>query len=126
MKEVVKLIREKVHFTYEFWDLGSCFFIAPLKYDESMIAKRWNEKSKIFFGALKDAYAETDPFSFTEVEKTFKKLAESSDIKPGEVMPLFRVLLIGLANGPALFEMVVLLGKDEVVNRLSAAISKLN
>ena len=91
-----------------------------------MIAKRWNEKSKFFFGALKDAYAETDPFSFTEVEKTFKQLAESFEIKPGEVMPLFRVLLIGLANGPALFEMVVLLGKDEVVNRLSAAISKLN
>ena len=67
-----------------------------------------------------------DQFSLSEVEKTFKQLAEASGIKPGEVMPLFRVLLIGLANGPALFEMVVLLGKDEVVKRLSAAINRLN
>ena len=125
-KEVVKLIREKVHFTNEFWDLASCFFIAPVSYDENIIAKRWNEKAKFFYIALKEEYSLIDQFSLSEVEKTFKQLAESSGIKPGEVMPLFRVLLIGLANGPALFEMVVLLGKDEVIKRLSAAITKLN
>ena len=124
-KEVVKLIREKVHFTHEFWDLGSCFFIAPLSYDEAVISKRWNEKSKDFFISLKEAFFKIEQFSFTEVEKTFKQVAETSGIKPGEVMPLFRVLLIGLANGPALFEMVGLLGKDEVIERLGNAINKL-
>ena len=125
-KEVVKLIREKVHFTNEFWDLASCFFIAPVSYDENIIAKRWSEKAKFFYIALKEEYSKIVQFSLPEVEKTFKQLAESSGIKPGEVMPLFRVLLIGLANGPALFEMVVLLGKEEVIKRLSAAISRLN
>ena len=126
IQEVVKLIRGKAHFTNEFWNQGSCFFIAPVHYDESMIAKRWNEKSKTFFVSLNEAYTKLEEFSFVEVERVFKQLAEASGVKPGEVMPLFRVLLIGLANGPALFEMVALLGKDEVLKRVSAAIDKLN
>ena len=125
IKEVVKLIREKVHFTNELWDLGSCFFIAPVQYDENMITKRWNEKSKLFFISLKEEYSKIEQFSFTMLELTFKQLSETSGIKQGEVMPLFRVLLIGLANGPALFEMVGLLGKDEVIRRLGNAINKL-
>lgn len=125
IKEVVTLIREKVHFTSELWDLGSCFFIAPVQYDENMINKRWNEKAKIFFISLKEIYSTSKLFSVIEVENIFKQLAEKTGVKPGEVMPLFRVLLIGLANGPALFEMVALLGKDEVIKRLENAINTL-
>ena len=125
MKEIVKLLREKVHFPSEFWDLGSCFFIAPSQYDETMIAKRWNEKTRKFYIDLQKTYSGIDEFTFTNVENAFKQLAETSGIKTGEVMPLFRVLLIGVANGPALFEMVVILGKDEALRRISAAIDKL-
>lgn len=123
--EVVKLIREKVQFTNEFWDKGSCFFIAPVQYDEIMISKRWNEKAKSFFISLQDAYSKASQFTCVDAENIFKQLAETTGIKPGEIMPLFRVLLIGLANGPALFEMVALLGKDEVIKRLDRAINKL-
>ena len=124
-KEVVKLLREKIHFVNELWDLGKFFFIRPLQYDVAMISKRWNEKTKNFFMSVKDAYSKTDNFSFTEVEKIFKQISESSGIKPGEVMPLFRVLLIGLSSGPGLFETVIILGKDEVVKRLENAFLKL-
>lgn len=125
LKEVVKLIREKVHFTNEFWEIGSCFFIAPVAYDETTIAKRWNEKSKNFFISLTEIYSKSKLFSVIEVENSFKQLVEKTGVKPGEVMPLFRVLLIGLANGPALFEMVVILGNEEVIKRLTSAINKL-
>jgi len=37
-------------------------------------------------------------------------------------MQLFRVLVTGLAAGPALFEAIEVLGKDEVVKRLEKAL----
>jgi glutamyl-tRNA synthetase len=125
MKEVVRLTREKVHFVHEFWDLSYFFFVAPENYDEAVISKRWNEKSKTFFQSLKEAYNNSQKFDAVELENIFKNVATENNIKPGEVMQLFRVLLSGLANGPILFDMASLLGKEEVGNRLSTALDKL-
>jgi len=126
VKEIVKLLREKVHFANEFWDLGSFFFIAPVKYDEAMITKRWNEKTRNFFNVVKEEFKRADSFTIADLEIKFKELATQMEIKPGEVMPLFRVLLIGSANGPALFDMIVILGKEEVTKRLEKAVNTLS
>ncbi len=124
--KIVRLLREKVHFVYEFWELGSFFFIAPLNYDEAMIAKRWNDKSRNFFGIVRDEFKKTEDYTIAGLETKFKELAAAMEIKPGEVMPLFRVLLIGLANGPALFDTIFILGKDEVTRRLDKAMKQLS
>ena len=41
-------------------------------------------------------------------------------------MQLFRVCLSGVGGGPVLFDMVELLGKDEVVKRLENALAKVS
>ncbi len=59
------------------------------------------------------------------METLFKKTAEVNGIPSGSVMQLFRVIITGMAAGPALFETVELLGKDEVVKRINTALEKL-
>lgn len=120
---VCKLIKEKGNFLNEFWSLGSFFFVAPEKYDTEVIKKRWNENSAKFIKEIAEALKALTPFTTAETEKTFKATAEKLAINPGHVMQLFRVCLSGLGGGPALFEMVELLGKDEVVKRLEKAVS---
>jgi glutamyl/glutaminyl-tRNA synthetase len=39
-------------------------------------------------------------------------------------MQLLRVLITGVAGGPQLFDMLALIGKDEVLNRMKTALSK--
>jgi glutamyl-tRNA synthetase len=119
--QVVRLIKEKANFTTDFWQLGSFFFIPPAAYDAEVMKKRWNEKSKGFIKSLAEAYAGLGDFSARTAEETFKSTAESAGIKTGEVMQLFRVCVSGAGGGPALFEMVELLGKQEVCARLTAA-----
>jgi glutamyl-tRNA synthetase len=126
VQQVVKLTREKIHFVNEIWNLSSYFFIAPVKFEEAVIAKKWNENAKKFFINLNDAYSKADALSIENAEAIFKQLAESAGVKPGEYMQLHRVLLIGVAAGPGLFETVAILGKDEVVRRLSFALKNLN
>ncbi|HTB32019.1 MAG TPA: glutamate--tRNA ligase family protein, partial [Bacteroidia bacterium] len=122
---VCHLIKEKAHFVSEFWEIGGFFFIAPDKYDEGVVQKRWNPTTKAFFGLLKDALQNLTDFTHLNIEALFKKTAEENGVAPGSVMQLFRVLVTGMAAGPALFETVELLGGDEVVKRISTALEKL-
>ena len=41
-------------------------------------------------------------------------------------MQLLRVLITGVAGGPQLFDMLALIGKDEVIKRLELALQKNN
>ena len=62
-------------------------------------------------------------FTGAEAEAKFKELAAASNIKPGEVLQLFRVMVSGLPAGVDLFPMVELLGNEEVSNRINKSLS---
>ncbi len=126
VKEVVRLTREKIHFCNEFWSMSSFFFIAPLSFDQGVISKKWNEKTRLFFEKLSPAVNDCADLSIQALEEIFPRLAAEAGVKQGEVMQLCRVLLTGLAGGPLLFDMIVLLGKSEVVKRINFALKNLS
>lgn len=123
--KVISLIKEKAFFANEFWSLGNFFFQQPESYDKDVIKKRWNENSAKFFTELKNAFNALSSFTAAETENTFKATAEKMGIGAGQVMQLFRVCVSGLGGGPVLFDMVALLGKEEVVKRLEKAVEKI-
>jgi glutamyl-tRNA synthetase len=122
---VCRLVKEKAHFVSEFWDNGQYFFIAPTSYDAEVIKKRWNEQSAAFIKEVTAEFKNLEPFTAANAETTFKATAEKLGLGPGQVMQLFRVCLSGVGSGPMLFEMVELLGKDEVVKRLEKAVASI-
>ena len=122
---VCRLIKEKAHFVNEFWGLGSYFFVQPEKFDDEVIKKKWNESAAAFIAGVKDSFKSITDFTASETEKVFKETAEKMAIGAGSVMQLFRVCLSGVAGGPVLFDMVELLGKEEVISRLDNALKKL-
>lgn len=122
---VCKLVKEKAHFVSEFWTNGNYFFTAPTAYDADVIKKRWNEQSATFIKEVTAAFKGLNTFTAAETETTFKTTAEKLGMGPGQVMQLFRVCLSGVGGGPMLFEMVELLGKDEVIKRLETAINSI-
>jgi glutamyl-tRNA synthetase len=121
---VCGLIKEKAHFIHEFLELGSFFFVEPDVYDQDVIKKRWNEPAASFLAELVTVYTQADEFTSESTEKMFKETAEKMGINSGAVMQLFRVCISGKGGGPVLFDMVALLGKEEVVKRLKNALKK--
>ena len=115
---VCRLVKEKAHFVSEFWDNSKYFFIAPTTYDAEVRKKRLTPQTADFIKEVTEAFKELNTFSAVETEATFKTVAEKSGVGSGQVMQLFRVSITGVGGGPALFEIVELLGKEEVVNRL--------
>lgn len=122
---VCRLVKEKAHFVSEFWTNGNYFFIAPTAYDAEVIRKRWNEQSANFIKAITETFKTLNNFTAAQTEAIFKATAETQGIGSGQVMQLFRVCISGVGGGPALFEVVELLGKDEVVKRLEEAANRI-
>ncbi|HEX7414711.1 MAG TPA: glutamate--tRNA ligase [Bacteroidia bacterium] len=118
-----RLIKEKAHFVNEFWSLGSFFFIAPTDYDKEVLKKRLNPQTLVFIKEVKESFTSIQNFTAIETEQAFKAVSEKLNIPTGQVMQLFRVAITGVGGGPALFEMLELLGKEESLQRLNAAIT---
>ncbi|MBL7923088.1 MAG: glutamate--tRNA ligase [Bacteroidia bacterium] len=119
------LLKERVQFENELYETGKYLFEAPSAYDEKVIAKRWNEKAKVFFEALTETLSKTEEFTAEQCKAAFEKLANEQGIKPGDVLQLFRVIVSGQGSGVDLFGMVALLGRAEVEARIRRALASL-
>ena len=64
-------------------------------------------------------------YQAVELETTFKNLATELAQNPGQLMQPLRVAVSGEAGGPPIFEMLELLGKEEVNKRIAKAVSEI-
>lgn len=120
--EFCRLIKEKAHFVNEFYDLGAYFFVAPTSYDDKVIAKKWNDSSKELFTRLTAKLEALPVWDSTSLHDAFQE----AQTEIGKLdMQLLRVLSTGVAGGPQLFDLLALLGKEEVISRLKTALLKL-
>ena len=123
--QAVALLKDRVQFESELLPTGRYLFEAPVKYDEAVIAKRWKPERTAFFLALCEAFAALEPFNAETAEQSFQSVAAAQGLKPGEVLQLFRVILSGQGGGVNLFGMVALLGRQQCIDRIQAALVKL-
>ncbi len=126
VEKVCALIKEKAQFITEFWSLAFYFFEEPTEFDAEVIKKRWKDNVPDFLLNLTNALKTLEDFSHTSIENKFKEIAEQTGISPGSVMQIFRVAISGVAAGPAIFEMISLIGREKVVARLERAIKYFN
>jgi glutamyl-tRNA synthetase len=119
--EFCKLVKEKVQFVHEFWDHGKYIFIAPTSYDEKVMTKKWNDQSKAVFTRVLDLFKGINDWQTHIIHDAFENLVKET----GKIdMQVLRVLITGVAGGPQLFDMIALMSKEEVVNRLQTALTK--
>jgi glutamyl-tRNA synthetase len=122
VEKVCGLIKEKASFTHEFWKLGYFFFERPKQYDAEVLKKKWDAGAREFFTKLKFNLDSLNEFEHDKIQQIYEETAGSIGVKPGQYLQLFRVLLLGESIGPALWDTVALLRKDEVIERLSLAL----
>ncbi len=126
VEQICGLIKEKAQFITEFWSLASYFFEEPNAYDEEVVKKKWKDQTPEFLENFRKEIAGINDFKHDNLEAAFKNTAERMGISPGSVMQIFRVSISGLPAGPAIFEMVALIGKEKVLARMEKAIQAFN
>jgi len=118
LTEVAALMKERVTFLPDFTDQGYYLF-GPVKlYDEEMIQKKWNPAFQTTLEALAGIILQAQPFEAPALEDQVKQFIAAEGLKPGEILPLLRLALAGTMKGPAVFDMAVVLGREETARRL--------
>ena len=126
VETVCRLMKDRVNFIHEMWDLCSFFFFEPSSYDEKTVRKRWKENSPEVMAELCDVLSGIDDFSVEGQEKVVMAWIESKGYKLGDVMNAFRLCLVGEGKGPGMFDISAFLGKDETIHRIKKAISAIH
>jgi glutamyl-tRNA synthetase len=123
--KVCGLIKEKISFIKELWETGSYFFVHPTTYDETVIAKRWTEKSPLVLQDMIQAVRGNTEFSHATFEAAYNEALTKNGVSNKEFLQLLRVCLSGVAGGPPIFEMAELFGKEVTLQRLQAALNNI-
>ena len=120
---VVAQIKERATFVNDFWELSSYFFIAPESYDEKAYGKAYKDDTPELMKTLMTVIKSINDFTVENTQTTIKGWITDSGIGFGKVMMPLRVALVGSLQGPDLFDIMYLIGKNETLKRIEKAIA---
>ena len=123
---VVALIKERATFVSDLWELGSYFFVAPSSYDEKASKKAFKDGTTELLQEVIQIVTRTKEFTVENLESKIKGWITDNDVGFGKVMMPLRLSLVGALQGPDVFEIMFLIGKNEAIDRISKAINSLS
>jgi len=122
----VKLEQEKIKTLTDIPYLIEFFVNDEVKYSPEAVKKTLSVPDiKQFLTELTAKIESIAEFTVSEIEKLLREFAKEKKVKTGMVFHSVRVCVSGRTEGPSLFEMVELLGKEKVVFRIKYVIDNL-
>ncbi|WP_027394504.1 glutamate--tRNA ligase [Aquimarina latercula] len=125
LNEVIELIKERAVFSKDLWDLSKFLFIAPSEYDEKATKKAWKQETPDLMHELTRIISDIHDFNAENISNTVKSWIKSKEIGFGKIMMPLRIALVGSLQGPDIFKIIEIIGKDETIKRIEAIIEKL-
>ena len=119
---VVGLIKERATFVNELWGLSRFFFAAPTSYDEKASKKALKEGTAEIMETVKGLVLKTNDFSVENLQTNIKGWVTDKGVGFGKVMMPLRLSLVGALQGPDVFDIMFMIGKNETVKRIEALI----
>jgi glutamyl-tRNA synthetase len=128
VRAIVPVIKDRLTRLGEFTELTGFFFERPTEYDAAaLVPKKGTPEGALHAlergGELLAALPE--PWTQETWEEGLRALATELEMKAGELFMVLRVAVTGSSVSPPLFESMTVLGKDEVLARISSAADKL-
>lgn len=121
-KEFCRLMKERATFINDLPDMGYYFFEDIKTFDTETIRKKYSKENRARFDSLLEIVNGMEDFKTFEIEKSVKDFTTSNGVKIGEIMPVLRLALAGTMQGPPVFEMMNLLGKEKTMARLKKSL----
>ena len=118
----VAISAEKLQTLADFWPL--CGFIYDGPADDPEARARWlGEEGRAVLSAVRVALGELETLDVEAVEAALGAVVALRDCKPRDVYQPLRVALAGRAVSPGIFETVAVLGREETLARVDAALN---
>jgi glutamyl-tRNA synthetase len=123
---VIDAMKERVSFVREFIDNCKYFYEATTEYEQKSIEKNWKPETPAQMEKLAKAFEQLNNPTKEDFENALAKVAEELNVGKGKLIHPLRLAVSGQSTGPGMFDLLFILGKDEVVNRINTAIKKIN
>ena len=124
---IINSLKPRAKSLHEFIAKSKHFFIAPDTYDEAERLKAWPDSSVTkIVSQCSDILASLDSWSSDVLESEIKSFASENSYGLGKVIMPLRLAVFGSLDGPALFDIISILGKTETLHRIQDAISRMS
>ena len=122
LRAAAEISQEKLRTLEDFWPFAGFLFerrvIEPAAWEKVM-----KDGAAGNLRRAREALAETEPFDAEHVEAALRSVVDELGVKPKEVFQPVRVAISGTTVSPGIFESVAVLGRDETLVRVDAALS---
>jgi glutamyl-tRNA synthetase len=123
---VVNEIKERCEFVSDIWEQSYYFFMVPTEYDEKAVKKSWKEDTPEKLLEIAKLFESVDSWQAGSIKEVFSAFMNEKGWGFGAVMNPLRLSLVGGNMGPDLFVICELLGKEEAITRIQAAIENIS
>ena len=122
---VIGMIKERATFVSDFWGLSHFFFMAPSSYDEKACKKAFKENTKAVLTDVNNIIDSIENVTIENLQTAIKGWITKSNIGFGAVMMPLRLALVGALQGPDVFDIMFMIGKNETIKRINNLIKTL-
>jgi glutamyl-tRNA synthetase len=124
LRPAVEISAEKIQTLADFWPLVSFLYDGPIDDPKAFEKTVCRDGGADALRAAREALAQADPFDLERVEGALRGVVETTGSKPGAVFQPVRVAIAGTTISPGIFESVTVLGRDETLRRIDAALER--
>jgi glutamyl-tRNA synthetase len=118
---MLQTLRERAKTLREMVEVGRFYFERPAGYDEAARAKLFTPPGAERLATLIKRLQTVEPFTAAALEALYREQVAAMGLKLVDLAQLTRLAVTGRTASPPLFDVLALLGRDEVLARLRAA-----
>jgi glutamyl/glutaminyl-tRNA synthetase len=119
---VIDLVKPRVKRLGDVVEQAAPFLADAVDPDPAAAAKYLSSADLVpHLAALRERLARVDPFEPASIEAALREVAAARGVKAASLIHATRVAVTGQSVSPGLFEVLALVGRERVVDRLAAA-----
>jgi glutamyl-tRNA synthetase len=115
-------LRERARTLREMVEVGRFYFARPASYEDTARARLFTPAGAERLGVLLERLQAVEPFTAPALEALYRELAAALGLKLVDLAQLTRLAVAGRTASPPLFDVLALLGREEVLERLHGAL----
>ncbi len=120
---ILEIMKVRSNSLNDLMEQSGYFFDDPIYNNEETYTKIWKENSFIIVDQIKDIFEKIDTWNDEVLEKKIKVFITQKGYSFGDVMKPIRFAISGTLNGPSLFVILSILGKETSLNRINTVLN---
>lgn len=115
----IEALKPRCSLIGEMVDLAEIYIIENKPEIQQDAADILKNTDRSLIDSVKDMISKLEHFDHDTINSSLKSFAEKSELKLGDVMKPLRCMITGRVNSPSVFEIMAIIGKDAVLNRIA-------